>query len=64
MSRDCEVCDGTGSAMPEGCVTCNDTGWVDDPSDGGTMTCPDCMGEAGEYCDNPDCEDGQIYDEA
>ena len=29
----------------EECETCNGNGWVDDPSDGGTMTCEDCDGE-------------------
>ena len=27
------------------CETCDGNGWVDDPSDGGTMTCPDCEGD-------------------
>ena len=27
------------------CSVCGGAGWVDDPSDGGTMTCPDCGGE-------------------
>jgi DnaJ-class molecular chaperone len=29
----------------EDCETCDGAGWVSDPSDGGTMTCPDCEGE-------------------
>lgn len=50
----CDTCDGTGSLLPEGCDTCGHNGWVDDPSDGGTMVCPDCIGDAGEDC--PDCD--------
>lgn len=33
---ECPDCDGPL------CPTCLGTNWVDDPSDGGTMTCPDC----------------------
>ena len=62
MNKDCGECDGTGLAMPEGCELCDSYGWVDDPSDGGTMTCPDCNGLAGENCENPECEGGQIYE--
>jgi hypothetical protein len=29
----------------EECPECSGRGWVDDPSDGGTMTCPSCGGE-------------------
>lgn len=29
----------------QACPTCGGNGWVYDPSDGGTMTCPDCDGE-------------------
>jgi len=31
------------------CPDCDGNGWVDDPSDGGTMCCP-----------NPDCVDGKV----
>lgn len=44
----CEACDGTGYAHDE-CPTCERNGWVDDPK-GGTMTCPDCGGDAAAYC--------------
>lgn len=52
--KECGECDGTGRLMADGCEACNSNGWVDDPSDGGTMTCPECLGDAGEEC--PDCE--------
>lgn len=45
----CEVCDGTGQAVPD-CETCSGNGWVDDPEDGGTMTCPDCLDDKCESC--------------
>lgn len=28
----------------EDCPECDGCGWVDDPSDSGTMTCPECAG--------------------
>lgn len=40
-----EICGHDGSAD---CETCGGNGWVDDPSDGGTMTCPDCEGSGKE----------------
>lgn len=49
MSKPCNKCDGTGRAHEE-CETCESNGWVDDPDDGGTMTCPDCQGESAELC--------------
>ena len=45
----CEACDGTGMAEPE-CECCQGNGWVDDPDDGGTMTCPECFGEKCAEC--------------
>lgn len=30
------------------CDTCKGNGWVYDPSDGGTMTCPECDGDVPE----------------
>lgn len=30
------------------CDMCDGNGWVEDPSDGGTMTCPECEGETME----------------
>lgn len=45
----CEACDGSGQAEPN-CEGCCGTGWVDDPEDGGTMTCPDCLDEKCERC--------------
>jgi len=59
--KQCEECEGTGSQMPEGCETCEGSGWVDDPSDGGTKTCPDCYGLAGEPCEY--CDAGLVYDD-
>jgi DnaJ-class molecular chaperone len=55
----CETCKGTGRAKEEwqtdeGCETCESYGWVPDPSDGGTMTCPDCDGDSAENCE--ECE--------
>jgi len=35
-------------ASYEHCKTCEGNGWVDDPSDGGTMCCTDC-------------EDGRVF---
>lgn len=46
----CEHCEGTGKLMPD-CTECSGHGWIDDPSDGGTMTCPLCDDE-----ECPDCE--------
>ena len=40
--ENCDACSGSGNLE---CDTCDSAGWVDDPSDGGTMTCPDCQGE-------------------
>lgn len=45
----CTECGGTGMAVPD-CETCAGNGWVDDPDDGGTMTCPDCLGDKCEAC--------------
>jgi hypothetical protein len=43
-----------GEDMIEQCETCEGKGWVDDPSDGGTMTCPECGNEYGESDDDSD----------
>lgn len=48
----CKKCDGTG--RKDTCDYCDNNGWVDDPSDGGTMTCPECYGDSGKEC--LDCE--------
>lgn len=60
----CNDCDGSGNQHGEFCEKCENNGWVEDPSDGGTMTCPDCDGDAGEQCEtcsgsgeDPDEED-------
>lgn len=45
----CTECDGTGMAVPD-CEECNGNGSVDDPSDGGTMMCPECDGDKCEAC--------------
>jgi hypothetical protein len=46
---DCEHCQDTKLAHPD-CETCEGNGWVDDPKDGGTMTCPECDGERCPHC--------------
>lgn len=45
----CANCNGTGQAIPE-CEACNGNGWVEDPSDGGTMTCPECNDDKCDFC--------------
>lgn len=45
----CEACAGTGQAEPD-CEECQGYGWVEDPSDGGTMTCPECHDEQCYEC--------------
>lgn len=45
----CPECNGTGQLIPD-CESCDGNGWVDDPSDGGTMTCPECGDEKCERC--------------
>jgi len=49
----CNACGGTGRLVD--CDACDNNGWVPDPDDGGTMTCPGCYGDAGESC--PVCSD-------
>lgn len=39
--KNCEACAGTGKRGPE-CEVCAGNGWVDDPDDGGTMSCEEC----------------------
>lgn len=51
LRNECEDCRGTGMMFPD-CEKCEGHGWVRDPSDGGTMSCPDCDGE---YCN--ECTD-------
>ena len=46
---DCPNCKGTGRAEPE-CEECEGNGWVDDPEDGGTMTCPSCLDLDCHHC--------------
>ena len=46
---ECKKCDGSGYTFPS-CERCYRLGWVDDPSDGGTITCPECEGESIERC--------------
>lgn len=46
----CERCKGHGKDN-EDCETCDGNGWVVDPDDGGTMTCPDCGNEDCPHCD-------------
>ena len=60
---ECRECEGTGRLNGTSCDTCDNNGFVDDPSDGGYMNCPDCQGESGEPCSNDDCDGGWIYDD-
>lgn len=46
----CKHCNGTGKEFPD-CPECEGRGWVDDPDDGGTMTCPECDDEPCSECD-------------
>lgn len=46
---DCPDCAGTGKEMPD-CSECHGGGWIDDPEDGGTMTCPECGDQKCETC--------------
>lgn len=46
----CKMCDGTGMADPD-CPECEGCGWVEDPENGGTMSCPECGGDECAYCD-------------
>lgn len=38
--EECPHCHGTGKEHY--CEECEGKGWVEDPSDGGTMVCPEC----------------------
>lgn len=50
MIEDCDCCDGSG--YDDSCQECEGRGWVDDESDGGTITCPNCDGDnICWYCD-------------
>lgn len=49
MNESCSSCAGTGYEY-EDCELCGRNGWVDDPSDGGTMVCTACCGDAAEHC--------------
>lgn len=44
----CPDCQGTGKFFE--CEACHGNGWVEDPSDGGTMTCPECLDDPCETC--------------
>lgn len=46
----CENCNGSGQEIND-CPECEGQGWVDDPDDGGTMTCPECENEQCNECD-------------
>ena len=54
----CKHCEGTGYEFPN-CDTCEGNGWVDDPDDSGTMTCPECNAESCSECDGT----GEISDD-
>ena len=61
MREQCTQCDGQRNKfLDEPCQTCGNDGWVDDDIDGGTMTCPECDGEAGQIC--TDCNGEGYYD--
>lgn len=45
----CTPCEGTGQSVPD-CEACDGNGWVDDPEDGGTMTCPECDDDKCDFC--------------
>lgn len=45
----CEHCQDTQLEHPN-CETCKGFGWIEDPSDGGTMSCPECDGEPCQTC--------------
>jgi hypothetical protein len=62
--KECTECGGTGYVEPLECNTCGRDGWVYDPSDGGTMTCPDCDGDCGEHCPAEDCDGGNVYEDS
>jgi hypothetical protein len=47
---ECTHCNGTLMECPD-CETCEGKGWVDDPSDGGTMCCPKCNGDECLTCE-------------
>ena len=47
--EDCPHCEGTGREYPN-CEICEGAGWIDDPSDGWTMTCPECEAENCHIC--------------
>lgn len=49
-SVECQHCKGTCVEFPE-CETCGGNGWVDDPDDGGTISCPECGGEKCSTCE-------------
>lgn len=51
----CDRCNSTGN-LNHDCEECGGNGWVDDPSDGGTMGCPECDGwEDCPKCDGEGC---------
>ena len=44
--RGCGLCSGAGVVSESRkCDECDGNGWVQDDSDGGTMTCPKCDGD-------------------
>lgn len=47
--EECENCRGTGMMYPD-CNRCDGNGWIPDPSDGGTMVCPECDSETCDQC--------------
>lgn len=46
---ECPHCHGKKKEFPD-CEECNGCGWVEDPEDGGTMTCPACNDEVCSEC--------------
>jgi hypothetical protein len=47
---ECPHCKNTGKEIPD-CEECEGRGWVNDPLDDGTMTCPECDDETCSVCD-------------
>ncbi len=58
--EECKRCNASGYRHDE-CNTCGRDGYVDDPSDGGYMSCPECYGDSAEECQ--ECENGYVYPE-
>ncbi len=49
VEKECTQCNGTGKEISD-CEVCEGNGWVPDPKDGGTKTCPSCKDEDCSTC--------------